>query len=106
MFGIRILGFGDLMRLYELERDTGLWIQGFRPLQLDALLDWSGGVADQQRWDLDALHQHVMHFWVDQAGEIQTWQIRLRSLPRDQCLVAALGRSHDWCLHWERLLRV
>ena len=106
MFGIHIFGFGDLMRLYELERETGLWVQCFRPLQLDALLDWSGGVADQQRWDLDALHQQVMHFWVDRAGEIQTWQGRLRSLPDDQCLVTALGSSRDWGLHLERLLRV
>ena len=106
MFGIKILGFADLMHLYQLEQDTELWVQGFRPLQLDALLDWTGGVADQQHWDLHALHQQVMHFWVDQASEIQTWQIRLRSLPRDQCLVAALGSSRDWCLHWERLLRV
>lgn len=106
MVGIRILGFGDLMRQYELELETGLWVRGFRPLQLDAVLDWSCAVADQQRWDLEALHQQVMHFWIDQAGEIQAWQMRLRSLPDDQCVVAAIGNRRDWCLHLERLLRI
>ena len=41
MVGLQVFGFGDTLRLYELDRDTGLWVCGFRPLQLDDLLGWS-----------------------------------------------------------------
>ena len=105
MIGLHIFGFGDPLRLYELDRDSCVWVRGFRPLQLDDLLGWSQGVAHQQHWDVDALHRQVMHFWVSQAAQIQLWQTRLHDLPDDQSLVAALGSRGDWCRHMERLLR-
>jgi hypothetical protein len=38
MMFLHFFGFGDSLRLFELERQTGLVLQGFRPLQLDGEL--------------------------------------------------------------------
>jgi hypothetical protein len=105
MVGLQVFGFGDTLRLYELDRDTGLWVRGFRPLQLDDLLGWSQGVAREQHWDMEALQRQVIDFWLTHAAQIQTWQASLQGLPHDHSLVAALGSHREWGRHMERLLR-
>ena len=42
---LHFFGFGDSLRLFELEQQTGLWVCGFRPLQLDGLLQRTQRVA-------------------------------------------------------------
>ena len=106
MVFLHFFGFGDSLRLFELEQQTGLWVRGLRPLQLDGLLQWSQRVAGQQHWDGDALQHQVMRLWVERSDQISRWQAGLRQLPDDQVLVAGLGSQGDWSRHWERMLRV
>lgn len=102
---LHFFGFADSLRLFELEQNTDLYLRGFRPLQLDALLQWSQRVAGQQHWDREDLQQQVMQVWMERADQIARWQAGLRRLPDDQVLVAALGSHGDWRRHWERMLR-
>ena len=102
---LHFFGFADSLRLFELEQNTDLYLRGFRPLQLDALLQWSQRVAGQQHWDREALQHQVMQVWMERADQIARWQAGLRRLPDDQLLVAALGSHGDWRRHWERMLR-
>ena len=62
---LHFFGFADSLRLFELEQNTDLYLRGFRPLQLDALLQWSQRVAGQQYWDREALQQQVMQVWME-----------------------------------------
>jgi len=105
MVFLHFFGFGDSLRLFELERQTGLVLQGFRPLQLDGVLQWSQAAASQQHWDGELLQQQVMRVWMEKAEQIRVWQARLRQLPQEQVLVAGLGSRGDWGRHWEHLLR-
>ena len=103
---LHFFGFGDSLRLFELEQQTGLWVCGFRPLQLDGLLQWTQRVASQQHWDHDALQHQVMRLWMERSDQIRRWQAGLQQLPEEQVLVAGLGSHGDWSRHWERMLRV
>ena len=102
---LHFFGFGDSLRLFELEQQTGLWVRGFRPLQLDGLLQWSQRVASSQHWDCDALQHQVMGLWMERADQICRWQVGLQTLPQEQVLVAGLGSHGDWSRHWERMLQ-
>ena len=102
---LHFFGFGDSLRLFELEQQTGLWVRGFRPLQLDGLLQWSQRVASSQHWDCDALQHQVMGLWMERADQIRRWQVGLQMLPQEQVLVAGLGSHGDWPRHWERMLQ-
>ena len=102
---LHFFGFGDPLRLFELEQQTGLWVRGFRPLQLDGLLQWSQRVASSQHWDCDALQHQVMGLWMERADQIRRWQVGLQTLPQEQVLVAGLGSHGDWTRHWERMLQ-
>ncbi|MFM1899564.1 MAG: hypothetical protein EBZ29_00120 [Synechococcaceae bacterium WB9_4xC_028] len=106
MVFLHFFGFGDSLRLFELEQETGLLLKGFRPIQLDALLQWTQWMAVQQHWDADRLQGHVMALWMEKAEQITSWQAGLQRLPREQLLVVGLGSHGDWQRHWERLLRV
>ena len=103
---LHFFGFGDALRSFELEQQTGLCIRGFRPLQLDGLLYWTQRVARQQHWDHEALQHQVMRLWMERSDQIGRWQAGLEQLPDDQVLVAGLGSHADWSRHWERMLRV
>lgn len=105
MVFLHFFGFGDCLRLFELEQQTGLVLHGFRPLQLDGLLQWSQRVAIQRHWDCEQLQQQVMSLWMEQAEQVRAWQAGLSHLPHDQVLVAGLGSQGDWSRHWEHLLR-
>jgi hypothetical protein len=89
MVFLHFFGFGDSLRLFELEQETGLLLKGFR-----------------QHWDADRLQGHVMALWMEKAEQITSWQAGLQRLPREQLLVVGLGSHGDWQRHWERLLRV
>jgi len=102
---LHFFGFADSLRLFELEQQTGLWVRGFRPLQLDGLLQWSQRVASSQHWDCDALQHQVMGWWMERADQIRRWQVGLQTLPQEQVLVAGLGSHGDWSRHWERMLQ-
>ena len=102
---LHFFGFGDSLRLFELEQQTGLWVRGFRPLQLDGLLQWSQRVASSQHWDCDALQHQVMGLWMERADQIRRWQVGLQTLPQEQVLVAGLGSHGDWSRHWEQMLQ-
>ena len=106
MVFLHFFGMGDPLRRFELEQHTGLCIAGFRPLALDAILDWSGRVAQQQHWDAASIQQMVISAWVDQAAQIQRWQYDLTGEPEQMELVAGLGSRGDWQRHWNAMLRV
>ena len=76
---LHFFGFGDALRSFELEQQTGLCIRGFRPLQLDGLLYWTQRVARQQHWDHDALQHQVMRLWMERSDQIGRWQAGLES---------------------------
>ena len=105
MILLHFFGFGDVLRRFELAQITGLTIMGFRPLTLDGLMQWSQNIANQQDWDVEAIHQDVMGTWLDQAEDITRWRHRLDQAPAEVELLAGIGDQHTWRDHWEGLLR-
>jgi len=105
MILIHFFGLGHVLRRFELEQLTGLNLMGFRPLNLDDLVIWSEGVAQQQHWDADRIHNDVLQLWINQAEEIDEWKVRLKHSPGEVELLAGIGDERSWQRHWESLLR-
>jgi hypothetical protein len=102
---LQFCGLSDPLQLFYLEQGApGPVFAGFRPFQLDDLLVWAGGIAAQRQWDLEAMHQVVMHTWLERADLIRQWQLRLREEPADRFLVAGLGSQRDWEQRCEAML--
>ena len=78
---------------------------GFRPFQLDQLLDWALDTAGCRGWDLEAIQGTVVATWLERAEAIDQWQRRLREAPADRRIVAGLGSQRDWQQRCEGLLR-
>ena len=112
---LQFCGFTDPLQLFYLEQRrlaapsgpaaAGLAYGGFRPFQLDALLSWALVIAQGRHWDGEAIQRTVLDAWMDRAELIRQCQLRLRELPEDRLLVAALGTRGDWDRQCEDLLR-
>jgi hypothetical protein len=107
---LQFCGLSDPLQLFYLDQggssdETGPAFGGFRPFQLDQLLDWSLEIARGRRWDGEAIQRTVIDTWLERADLIRQWQLRLRDEPSDQLLVAGLGTQRDWEQRCEQLLR-
>lgn len=101
---LQFCGVSDPLQLFYLEQTAGPAFAGFRPFQLDDLLAWAQHTAQQRQWDLAAIHNAVLHAWIERADLIRQWQLRLRDEPSDRLVVAGLGTQHDWERRCEQLL--
>lgn len=102
---LQFCGFSDPLQLFYLEQRRGPSFGGFRPFQLDDLLDWAVRTGDGRGWDLDALQRTVVDVWMERADVVRQWQLRLRDEPTDRLLVAGIGTQRDWERRCEDLLR-
>jgi hypothetical protein len=78
---------------------------GFRPFQLDKVLNWAQEIARGRSWDGEAIQRTVVDVWMERAEVIRQWQARLREEPADRLLVAAIGTPLDWSARCELLMR-
>ena len=78
---------------------------GFRPFQLDHVLEWALETARGRCWDGEAIQRTVLDGWLERADLIRHWQLRLRQEPADRLLVAGIGTRSDWDQQCEALLR-
>ena len=103
---LQFCGLSDPLQLFYLEQDapSGPVFAGFRPFQLDVLLEWAGGIAAQRQWELEAIQQAVLGAWLERADLIHQWQVRLREEPADRLVVAGLGSQRDWEQRCEAML--
>lgn len=101
---LQVCGLSDPLQLFYLEQSAGPAFAGFRPFQLDRLLDWAQLTAQQRHWDLAAIHNAVMSGWMERADLIRQWQLRLQQEPSNRLVVAGLGTQHDWEQRCEQLL--
>ena len=104
---LQFCGVSDPLQLFYLEQSSvrhGPAFAGFRPFQLDALLDWALDTAQGREWDLDLIHRTVVDVWLERAEAIRQWQLRLVAEPDDRRLVAGLGTQHDWEQRCEAML--
>jgi hypothetical protein len=112
---LQFCGLSDPLQLFYLEQgnsigaaDTapGPVFGGFRPFQLDHLLDWALAIGSGRQWDGEAIQRTVVDVWMERADVIRQWQLRLREEPADRLLVAGIGTQRDWEHRCERLLQV
>jgi hypothetical protein len=109
---LQLCGVSDPLQLFYLEQRSRAAIElgagpvfaGFRPFQLDQLLDWALETARGRHWDGALVQSTVLATWLERAELIRQWQLRLRDEPRDRLLVAALGSQRDWEQRCEQLL--
>ena len=102
---LQFCGLSDPLQLFYIEQRSGLCYGGFRPFQLDDLLDWSMARGRERGWDLEAIQKTVVDVWMERADVIRQWQLRLREEPSDRMLVAGIGTQRDWEQRCEELLR-
>lgn len=102
---LQFCGLSDPLQLFYLEQAEGPAFAGFRPFQLDALLQWGHTIAQQRHWERQAIEAVVMAAWLERADLIRQWQLRLRHEPADRLLVAGLGSQRDWEQRCESLLQ-
>jgi len=99
---LQFCGLSDPLQIFYLEQRNasshglGPVYAGFRPFQLDALLDWAQESARCRRWDGELIRNTVVDVWMERAEVIRQWQLRLRDEPTDRLLVAGLGTQQDW----------
>ncbi|MBD2718046.1 MULTISPECIES: hypothetical protein [unclassified Synechococcus] len=113
---LQFCGLSDPLQLFYLEQKSvaspsggppapGPIYGGFRPFQLDDLLDWALDTARGRCWDGEAIQRLVIDVWMERADVIRQWQLRLREEPAERLLVAGIGTQRDWELRCEQLLR-
>ena len=120
---LQFCGLSDPLQLFYLEQrsrsgvvphpgdsdrhDTpqGPAFAGFRPFQLDGLLEWAQTTARWRQWDPEMIRHTVMEVWMERADVIRQWQLRLRDEPADRLLVTGIGTSRDWEHRCEALLK-
>ncbi|MGB7565392.1 MAG: hypothetical protein WBM08_11655 [Prochlorococcaceae cyanobacterium] len=108
VYFLQFCGFSNPLQVFHLEQsgaDSGPAYAGFRPFQLDDLLDWALTAAQMRNWDAEGIQRTVLAEWMERAEAIRQWQSRLRQEPSDRLLVAALGTEADWRTRCEQLLR-
>jgi hypothetical protein len=113
---LQFCGLSDPLQLFYLEQKSaspdpghstpGPIYGGFRPFQLDDLLDWALDTARGRSWDGEAIQRLVLNVWMERADVIRQWQLRLREEPAERMLVAGIGTHRDWERRCEQLLRV
>jgi hypothetical protein len=111
---LQFCGVTDPLQLFYIEQSgitghaadprQGPVFAGFRPFQLDGLLDWALDTARGRHWDGEAIQRTVVNVWMERAEAIRQWQLRLRHEPDDRVLVAGLGTQADWERRCEQLL--
>ena len=111
---LQLCGLSDPLGLFYLEQQgqvrkdgkfvSGIVFAGFRPFQLDDLLEWASETAKFRCWDCEAIQRTVINVWMDRADLICQWQKCLREEPSERMLVAALGTPLDWERRCEQLL--
>jgi hypothetical protein len=110
-FLLQFCGLSDPLQIFYLEQRNatpaglGPVYAGFRPFQLDALLDWALESARCRRWDGELIRHTVVDVWMERAEVIRQWQVRLRDEPDDRLLVAGLGSQQDWMHRCEQSLQ-
>ena len=102
---LQFCGLSDPLQLFYLQQKSNLCYGGFRPCQLDDLLEWSQAKGGDRGWDLEAIQKTVVDVWMERADVIRQWQLRLWEEPSDCMLVAGIGTPDDWEQHCEELLR-
>lgn len=106
---LQFCGVTDSLQLFRLEQSSlaveGPVFAGFRPFQLDDLLDWALDAARLRSWDLELIQRTVVAGWLERAEAIRQWQLCLREEPQDHRVVAGLGTQRDWERRCEALLR-
>ncbi|MCP9917118.1 hypothetical protein [Cyanobium sp. ATX 6F1] len=108
VYFLQFCGFSNPLQVFHLEQSAvarGPAYAGFRPFQLDDLLDWALSAAQLRNWDADVIQSMVLAEWMERSEAIRQWQRRLRQEPSDRLLVAALGSEADWRDRCEQLLR-
>ncbi len=112
---LQFFGVSDPLQLFYLEQGSGASppsgaipsgpsFGGFRPFQLDDLLDWALETARGRQWDGELIQRTVLHVWMERAEAIRQWQLRLREEPCDRVLVTGIGTQRDWEHRCEQLL--
>lgn len=111
---LQFCGLSDPLQLFYLEHQRaacpddaadGPAYGGFRPFQLDGLLEWAVETARGRSWDGEAIQRTVLAVWMERADVIRQWQLRLRQEPADRVVVAGLGTQRDWERRCEQLLQ-
>ena len=81
---LQFCGLSDLLQIFYFEQRNatpvglGPVYAGFRPFQLDALLDWALESARCCRWDGELIRHTVVDVWMERAEVIRQWKFRLR----------------------------
>lgn len=99
-----VLSFFTHQQKFQHQPRRGAEYLGTYQCTLDALLDSVEQVPLRRGWHLDGVVDSVIHFWLNNAEQIQHWKHRLQDAGAENLLVARIADAEALRIEFESLL--
>jgi hypothetical protein len=99
-----VLSFFNHQQKKRQHNSVGTEYVGAYQCTLDAFLASVETVPSHRDWELDAVVDTVVKFWLNHAEQVKHWKQRLEDAGAESLLVARVGDLRSFQVEFERLL--
>lgn len=110
-YRFELLGVANILTFFNHQqqrsphsRDQGVEYVGTRRCTLDAVIHSIEPIPPKRGWDLDAVIDTVIQYWLNNSETVERWRERLEDAGQESVLVAKVGDLKAIRAEFESLL--